>query len=137
MSKQREAAIKNSMEKLNISYAEAAELYEFDNDGSIEHTAVNEIQMKVEDNKREKKGSSLDKVKYMKAKKKIDESKENIIATLFKAAIDSGVVLLPQEMTATKLSFMDELGSFYTMTITKHRSQPDGYNPLKPPAENA
>lgn len=127
---EKEKFIENSMAKLEISRPEAEELWAFDHD-EIDVAEVEEIEAKIAVNKTEEKRSSLEKVKYMKAKKKKDDSKETVINGIFEAAKQSGVVVLPQEISATKMSFMDAAGNFYTVTVTKHKSQPDGYNPLK------
>ena len=127
---EKEIFIETSMSKLDIDRTAAEELWAFDHD-EIDVPEVSEIEAKIESNKFEEKRSSLEKVKYMKAKKKKDDSKEQVINGLFEAAKLSGVVVLPQEISATKMSFMDANGNFYTMSITKHKSQPDGYNPMK------
>lgn len=124
---EKEKAIQLSMEKLDITREEAEEVWAFDHD-EIEVAEVIEIEAKIDANKDTEKRSSLEKVKYQKAKKKKDASKEKTIEGLFAAAKESGVAILPQVMTATKMSFMDENGNYYTMTITKHKACPDGYN---------
>lgn len=124
---EKEKAIQLSMEKLDITREEAEEVWAFDHD-EIEVAEVIEIEAKIDANKDTEKRSSLEKVKYQKAKKKKDASKEKTIEGLFAASKESGIAVLPQVMTATKMSFMDENGNYYTMTITKHKSCPDGYN---------
>lgn len=124
---EKEQAIQTSMEKLDITREEAEEVWAFDHD-ELDVAEVDEIEAKIEATKEVDKRSSLEKVKYMKAKKKKDQSKENTISGIFSAAKESGVVILPQIMTATKMSFMDANGNYYTMTVTKHKSSPDGYN---------
>ena len=56
-----------------------------------------------------------------------DANKENIIDDIFEKTQLSEHVFAPQEMTATKMSFQDKDGFFYTVQVTKHKSRPDGY----------
>ena len=62
-----------------------------------------------------------------KAKKKKDSNKEAVLAGIFKAVEESEVTIMPEQISTTKMSFMDAAGSFYTVTVTKHKGQPDGY----------
>jgi hypothetical protein len=74
----------------------------------------------------------------MKAKKKKDEMKETVISTVFELVRGNEVFVLPQKMSTTKMSFMDAAGNYYTVTVTKHKSCPDGYSGIekeKPAAE--
>lgn len=131
-SKEREAAIEKNMKLLGISREEAEELWAFDND-EIDNEEVAAIEQNISDVKAEKKarkGSPLDKVKLMQAKKKADRNKTEIIAAVWQFIEDmskEGLMISPQEMTSGKMSFMDKDGGFYSLTITKHKSQPDGY----------
>lgn len=123
----KEKAILHYMEKLGISREEAEELYAFDND-EIDNEEVIAIEEKQQKNKKtQEKRSSLEKVKHMKAKIKGDINKQNIIDDIFAKAQMSEHIFNPQEMTATKLSFQDKDGNFYTVQVTKHKSRPDGY----------
>lgn len=123
----KEKTILHNMEKLGISREEAEELYAFDND-EIENEEVTAIEEKQQKNKEVQEGrSSLEKVKHMKAKIKGDINKENIIDDIFAKAQTSEHIFNTQEMTATKMSFQDKDGNFYTLQITRHKSRPDGY----------
>jgi hypothetical protein len=124
---EKEKAILHYMEKLGISREEAEELYAFDND-EIDNEEVIAIEEKEQKNKKvQERRSSLEKVKYMKAKIKRDINKQNIIDDIFAKAQTSEHIFNPQEMTSTKLSFQDKDGNFYTLQITKHKSRPNGY----------
>jgi len=123
----KEKTILDYMEKLGISREEAEELYAFDND-EIDNEEVAAIEEKTAKKKTAKeKRSSIEKVRHMKAKIKADINKENIINDIFTKAQTSEYIFNPQEMTATKLSFQDKDGNFYTLQITKHKSRPEGY----------
>ncbi len=131
-SKEREAAIEKNMKVLGISREEAEELWAFDHD-EVDNQEVAAIEQSISDVKAEKKarkGSPLDKVKLMKAKKKADRNKTEIINavwTFIEGMAVEGLFIAPQEMTSGKMSFMDKDGGFYSLTITKHKTQPDGY----------
>ena len=123
----KEKAILRYMEKLGISREEAEELYAFDND-EIDNEEVIAIEEKQQKNKKvQEKRSSIEKVKHMKAKIKGDANKERIIDDIFTMAQTSEHIFNAQEMTATKMSFQDKDGNFYTVQVTKHKSRPDGY----------
>ena len=123
----KEKAILKNMEVLEISREEAEELYAFDND-EIDNEVVNEIEEKQQERKAATEGrSSIEKVKHMKAKIKSDENKELIIDSIFESTQVSEHVFNAQEMTATKMSFQDKDGFFYTVQVTKHKARPDGY----------
>ena len=122
----KEKTILHNMKVLGISREEAEELYAFDND-EIENEEVNAIEEKQQKRRKAKEGrSSIEKVKYMKAKVKADANKELIIDDIF-AMAQTSEHILTQEMTSTKMSFQDKDGNFYTVQITKHKSRPDGY----------
>lgn len=123
---EKEQFILKNMEKLEISREEAEELWSFDHD-EIDNEEVEKIEKKKEENK-EKAPSKIGKVLTMKAKKKIDEQKDKIISTITAFLESDPAVINPQKMTANKTSFKDELGSYYTVAITKHKSKPDGYS---------
>jgi hypothetical protein len=124
---EKEKDILRYMETLGISREEAEELYAFDND-EIDNEEVIAIEEKEQKNKKaQEKRSSIEKVKYMKAKAKADINKQNIIDDIFAKAQISEHIFNPQEMTSTKLSFQDKDGNFYTLQITKHKSRPEGY----------
>lgn len=110
------------------SEMEIFDIYEFDM-GKIENDWVEAIEQKIESQKKapEEKRSSLDKVRNLKAKKKKDDSKQKVIDYLFQAVKEADFLTLEQEMTGTKMSFMDIDGNYYSMTITKHKTAPDGY----------
>ena len=123
----KEQAILQNMKVLEISREEAEELYAFDND-EIDNDEVTEIENKVTAQVDKEQGrSSLEKVKHMKAKKKGDANKETIIEDIFAATDASENVFQAMPISATKMSFMDKDGNFYTVAITKHKKQPEGY----------
>ena len=123
----KEKTILNNMELLGITREEAEELWAFDND-EIDNEEVLEIEAKQEAQKKAIEGrSSIEKVKHMKAKIKGDKNKDNIVDDLFEKTQLSEHVFHPQEMSATKMSFQDKDGFFYTVQITKHKTRPDGY----------
>ena len=123
----KEKALAHSMKTLGLTYEEAEELWAFDNE-EIENEVVDAIEAKVEDQKKAMEGrSSIEKVKHMKAKIKSDANKENIIEDIFNNTQQSEHIFHCQEMTATKMSFVDKDGFFYTVQVTKHKARPDGY----------
>lgn len=120
----KEAAIKTFMESLEVTREEAEELYKFDHD-----EVTNEVADAIEDKIADKgeKRSPLEKVKHQKAKKKADANKEGIIAAIFGFVEGSDVMVNAQGISATKMSFKDADGNYYTVAVTKHKSKPDGY----------
>ena len=123
----KEKAILNNMKLLEISREEAEELYAFDND-EIENEEVDAIEDKVSERKEAMEGrSSIEKVKHMKAKQKGDAHKEAIIAEIFAATEAAENVHFAMEVSSTKMSFQDAEGNFYTVQVTKHKTQPAGY----------
>ncbi len=123
----KEKTILHNMKVLEISREEAEELYAFDND-EIENEEVNAIEEKQQKRKEAQEGrSSIEKVKHMKAKVKSDINKELIIDDIFAKTQASEHIYNTQEMTATKMSFQDKDGNFYTVQVTKHKARPDGY----------
>ena len=124
---QKEKAIQDNMRILDITREEAEELYAFDND-EIDNDEVAEIEEKVATQTEKAKGrSSLEKVKHMKAKKKGDVQKEAIINDIFASTEGSSLVFNAVAISATKMSFMDAEGNYYTVAVTKHKKQPEGY----------
>lgn len=129
---EKDAEIKKNMEILGISREEAEEMWAFDHD-EIDCEEVDAIEDKIKETQksdRKKTGSPLDKVRNMKAKKKADAEKHNIIQSVFnflKTLGETGEIVSPQEMSTTKMSFKGVNGGYYTVTITKHKSCPDGY----------
>lgn len=130
---EKDAEIKKNMEILGISREEAEEMWAFDHD-EIDCEEVDAIEDKIKETQKSDKkksvGSPLDKVRNMKAKKKADAEKHNIIQSVFsflKTLGETGGIVSPQEMSTTKMSFKGVNGGYYTVTITKHKSCPDGY----------
>lgn len=129
---EKDAEIKKNMEILGISREEAEEMWAFDHD-EIDCEEVDAIEDKIKETQKsdkKKTGSPLDKVRNMKAKKKADVEKHNIIQSVFsflKTLGETGGIVSPQEMSTTKMSFKGVNGGYYTVTITKHKSCPDGY----------
>lgn len=129
---EKDAEIKKNMEILGISREEAEEMWAFDHD-EIDCKEVDAIEDKIKETQKsdkKKTGSPLDKVRNMKAKKKADAEKHNIIQSVFnflKTLGETGEIVSPQEMSTTKMSFKGVNGGYYTVIITKHKSCPDGY----------
>lgn len=129
---EKDAEIKKNMEILGISREEAEEMWAFDHD-EIDCEEVDAIEDKIKETQKsdkKKTGSPLDRVRNMKAKKKADAEKYNIIQSVFsflKTLGETGEIVSPQEMSTTKMSFKGVNGGYYTVTITKHKSCPDGY----------
>lgn len=129
---EKDAEIKKNIEILGISREEAEEMWAFDHD-EIDCEEVDAIEDKIKETQKsdkKKTGSPLDKVRNMKAKKKADAEKYNIIQSVFsflKTLGETGEIVSPQEMSTTKMSFKGVNGGYYTVTITKHKSCPDGY----------
>lgn len=129
---EKDAEIKKNMEILGISREEAEEMWAFDHD-EIDCEEVDAIEDKIKETQKsdkKKTGSPLDKVRNMKAKKKADAEKYNIIQSVFsflKTLGETGEIVSPREMSTTKMSFKGVNGGYYTVTITKHKSCPDGY----------
>ena len=121
---EKEKAILKNMETLGLTREEAEELYAFDND-EVGNDEVDAIEEKAEKEKKPK-GSSLDKIKLMKAKKKVDAEKEKLIQDIFGFVKGLEVVQTSTEVTGTKLSLKTKDGNFYSVTVTKHKSRPDG-----------
>ena len=123
---------KKLMESLGISEAEALELIAFDND-EVENEEVEAIESNMKEAaastdkpKTVKKGSSLDKVKNQKAKKKVDAVKEDLMAKINAMLVEAGVAA-PQALTSSKFSFM--IGEeFFSISLTKHKAKPDGFD---------
>lgn len=124
---EKEQEIRKNMEVLAISREEAEELYSYDHDETecAEAEALNAKAEQVAKDK--KKGSALDKVRNLKAKKKKDDNKQAIVTMVFDCIRQSTLTVFPQEMTSTKMSFMDAQGSYYSVVVTKHKAVPDGY----------
>lgn len=129
---EKDTEIKKNMEILRISREEAEEMWAFDHD-EIDCEEVDAIEDKIKETQKsdkKKTGSPLDKVRNMKAKKKADAEKHNIIQSVFnflKTLGETGEIVSPQEMSTTKMSFKGVNGGYYTVTITKHKSYPNGY----------
>ena len=137
MGKNQEKEIAILMEKLEITREEALEMLEFDK-GNIDNEEVDELEEKVKTQAKEekpkdgKKGrSSLDKIKYQKAQKKVDITKEKIMGIITDSLSTSELTQLFQIMTATKSSFMDKDGNYYSVSLTKHKTKPDGFQELE------
>lgn len=123
---ERQAFIKNAMQRLDINEYEAQELWEYDNEEFEieEHTHIKEEQKKEKD---EKKVSPIAKVKTMKAKKKIDEQKQSILNLIFNFVNNAEQVKCYQQITSTKASFKDSFGNYYSISVTKHKKKPEGF----------
>ena len=119
--------IEKSMQKLEISESEAEALWDFDHDGEAPQEVLT-IEQKIA----KKEASPINKVKNLKAKKKVDVYKTTIIDEIKQfletAHLSSNsVILAPEEVKTGKFVFVDESGSFYTLALTKNKQKPDGY----------
>lgn len=126
------------MEKLEITREEALEILDFDK-GNIDNEEVEKLEEKAKaltkEEKKAKTGkkgkSSLDKIKYQKAKKKVDVTKTAIMELITNSLETSELIQLFQKMTATKSSFMDKDGNYYSVSLTKHKAKPDGFQEME------
>ena len=138
MGKNQEKEITILMEKLEITREEALEILDFDkgdcyNEEAEELEEKAKIQAKEEKKPKDgKKGkSSLDKIKYQKAQKKVDVTKAAIMDLIDSTLSTSELIQLFQKMAATKSSFMDKDGNYYSVSLTKHKAKPDGFQELE------
>jgi len=119
------------MSALDLTYEEALEMLEFDK-GNVENEEANKIEEKVKsdtEKKPKKKGDSLAKVKTQKAKKKEDLVKENLMKKINEMMeLEKTSFTNSQEMTASKITFTATDGNFYSISLTKHKTKPDGYS---------
>ena len=129
MAKINEKEVSKLMETLEISREEALELVSFDKE-EIDNEEVAKVEEKVKaaEKPKKKKGSSLDKVKLQKAKKKADKVKDGILAVIANMTNASDQFQNVQNLTPTKFTFVATDGSFYTVSLTKHKVKPDGYH---------
>lgn len=119
--------IKNAMTKLDISHDEAEQLWKFDHD-EVTAPEVEAIEQKIEDKKPvRKENSPINKVKNLKAKKKADSEKEAVLEGVFNHIMAAEFAVAPQQISTTKVSFKGVDGGWYTVTVTKNKSKPDGY----------
>lgn len=126
MASKREQEIAKLMKQLDITREEAMEVIAFDK-GDIGNEVVEAIEAGIAQIADEKKRSPIEKVKYSKAKKKADANKESIVGAVLEFLKFCALVRGVQKMTATKISFKDADGNYYTVTVTKHKTKPDGY----------
>lgn len=132
-----EKQISKLMETLEITREEALELLEFDK-GNTDNEEADKLEDKDKKNKKEeksntgKKGNSLDKVKNQKAKKKVDETKDEIMQIL-ENTLDGNTEVFKnsQSLTSSKITFMAKDGNYYSVSLTKHKAKPDGYSEEK------
>lgn len=116
----KETFILNAMRKLTCSREEAIELWDFDHE-KIESAEVTAIEQK------KKEASPINKVKNLKAKKKVDTNKESIIRKVESFLQSDEFFQNPEEIKTGKFVFQDLDGSFYTLAVTKNKTKPDGY----------
>lgn len=116
----KETFILNAMRKLTCSREEAIELWDFDHE-KIESAEVAAIEQK------KKEASPINKVKNLKAKKKVDTNKESIIRKVESLLRSDEFFQNPEEIKTGKFVFQDLDGSFYTLALTKNKTKPDGY----------
>lgn len=119
--------IANLKNKLGITQKEAEELYVFDRLNEKEQQAElnNLIEIKKEEPKKEY--SPINKIKKMKAKAKIDETRE-LIKNQFMEWLESNEnIINPQEFKTNYFGFFDKDNNFYSFKLTKHKTIQDGY----------
>lgn len=116
----KETFILNAMRKLTCSREEAIELWDFDHE-KTESAEVAAIEQK------KKEASPINKVKNLKAKKKVDTNKESIIRKVESFLRSDEFFQNPEEIKTGKFVFQDLDGSFYTLALTKNKTKPDGY----------
>ena len=138
MGKGQEKEISILMEKLGVTREEALEILDFDK-GNIDNEEVEKLEEKAKAQAKEEKKpktgkkvkSSLDKIKYQKAQKKVDVTKTAIMELITNSLETSELIQLFQKMTATKSSFMDKEGNYYSVSLTKHKTKPDGFQEME------
>jgi len=125
---EKEAFILKSMTSLELTREAAEELWAFDND-EVDNEEVAAIETKVDASK-VKAPSKIGKVLTMKAKKKADANKSEVVNTIFDAIESDQTFVNSQAMTSNKMSFQDKDGTYYSVVITKHKTKPDGFKDL-------
>ena len=129
----KEKEITKLMFALELTHEEAEEMLAFDK-GNVENEEVDKIEEKVKsdteaDKPKKKKGDSLAKVKMQKAKKKEDLVKEDLMKKINEMInLNQETFGKSQEMTASKITFTATDGTFYSVSLTKHKAKPDGYS---------
>ena len=127
--KEMEKQITNSMKKLEITRDEAIDLIKFDLE-EVGNEEAEAIEAKIKEKKdalKAMKPSPIAKVKMMKAKKKIDAEKQALVDALFAFVKESDLTFNVQEMTGTKVTMQGETGEIYSIALTKHRGEVNGY----------
>lgn len=120
---EKETFIQKSMQKLEISREDAEALWAFDHEEGEVPQEVTSIEAKLA----KKEASPINKVKNLKAKKKVDENKTSIIDQISQFLETSTVAVSPEQVKTGKFVFMDADGNFYTLALTKNKQKPDGY----------
>lgn len=127
VARQKHEFVKNAMAKLGISQTEAEDLWKFDHD-EAHNPVVEAIEQKIEEKKPARKETSpIAKVKNLKAKKKADSEKESVLEGVFEFLKAAAFAVKPQQVATTKMVFQGTDGGWYTVTVTKNKTQPDGY----------
>jgi len=126
---EKRAFVKNTMAKLNISEAEALQLWAFDHEeiSVPEVEAIEEKLSKPKSAEEKRAASPIAKVKNMKAQKKADVEKEGVIEGVFSFIKTAAFVFKPQQVATTKIVFQGADGSWFTVTVTKNKTKPDGH----------
>ena len=122
-----EKKLHKMMINLELTYEEAMELHYFDKEEN-DNEEVTEIEAKVKAEKEANKPSTIGKVKNMKMKKKEDAQREGILGQVFGFVKTMADFKRAAQMTTSKMSFEAEDGTYYSVTITKHKSKPDGFD---------
>lgn len=124
---QKETEISTMIKNLNLTREEAEQLWEFDHKTDKEQKEILDDLGIKEEPKEKKKSSPINKVKQLKKKKQIDETKEEIKTSFIKWAENNSLLVNIQEIKNNQFVFQDKEGNFYSFKLTKHKSQPDGY----------
>lgn len=112
----KEQAIKTYMEKLKISFEEAEQLWEDDQEDFIGE-AGEEMTKKAKEIKRYEKGETTKKKKSTK-ERKVDENKKFLLETVSEAI--GSLVNITEIKTETEIKFVYNAEE-YTLKLTKHR----------------
>ena len=127
--KEKARLITNYMERLGINKYDAEELYKFDYMNE-ENETVNKIEAKGApsfSNYDPEKRTSIEKVRHLKAKPVSNASKDSLMEALLEFTHEHILPVNPQQVNASKISFSTPDGEYFTISLTKHRSKPDGY----------
>jgi hypothetical protein len=116
--------VQKYMDKLGISEDEAKALVLFDSGKADVPAEV----LTIEEKLAKKASSPINKVKNLKAVPKVDKLKKRIIDIIWEMVLNKEQMVKPQMVKTGKVVFQDSAGGWYTLTLTKNKEKPDGYN---------